>query len=137
MQLQILTDAPKHGLESDGLARSPMVRALHAADAFGGQGRSFRQAEGRAMAGLDGLKRKPYWRETKSLMLLSLLMPAIGIVTLPFWIERLAPFTLFGFPLGFFLAGNGVVIAVLLIAAWFSAKQDEIDRWHGAHEDDR
>jgi putative solute:sodium symporter small subunit len=89
------------------------------------------------MSGLDGLKRKPYWRETKALMLLCLLIPAGVVISLPFWIERLAAWQLFGFPLGFFVASNGVVACLLLIIAWFGAKQDEIDRWHGAHEDDR
>ncbi len=89
------------------------------------------------MTAMDVQRRKPFWRETKGLVLLCLIIPAVVIGSLAFWVERLGNQQLLGFPLGFLIAGNGVVLLSLAVVGWFAAKQDEIDRWHGAHEDDR
>jgi putative solute:sodium symporter small subunit len=92
---------------------------------------------GDRQAVMDQQRRKPYWRETKTLVGVVLLLPGAAMISLPFWVERVAAANLFGFPLPFLLAGNGVAVLALAAVGWFAAKQDEIDHWHGAHEDDR
>jgi len=81
------------------------------------------------------IRRKPYWRQTKLLMLSSLALPALLIVGLASWVARAGDLTLAGMPLGFFLAVHGVVLVVIAAATRFAIIQERIDRWHGAHDD--
>ena len=79
--------------------------------------------------------RKPYWRHTKLQMALTLIPPMLLIIGLPLLAERLMRSRFLGFPLGYFLCAQGLLIVVFLFAAWFVGRQDTIDHWHGAHED--
>ncbi len=78
--------------------------------------------------------RKPYWRETKWQAVRSLLPLALA-APLPFFIGELNAYRFLGFPLGYFLAGHGLAVLAIALAAWHARQQGEIDRWHGAHDD--
>jgi putative solute:sodium symporter small subunit len=41
-----------------------------------------------------------------------------------------------GFPLGFYMAAQGNLIAFVVILFWFARAQDKIDREYGVAEDD-
>ena len=43
-------------------------------------------------------QRKPYWRQTKMLMVSSLLLPCILLIGLPFWATRLDGVMVLGLP---------------------------------------
>ena len=79
--------------------------------------------------------RKPYWRETKALATASLLLPVAAVLTMPLWIGWASQWTLIGLPLGFVLAVHGLVLLAVAAAARFVGRQDEIDQWHGAHDE--
>ena len=77
--------------------------------------------------------RRPYWRETKRLAVLTLALTALTV-----FLSLIGPGfggTLLGLPLGFFLALHGSVVICLIAVARFAVRQDEIDQWHGAQED--
>ena len=79
-------------------------------------------------------QRKPYWRQTKMLMISSLVLPCVLLIGLPFWITRLDAITFLGLPAGFLLAVHGVVIVAIAAVARFAVTQEQIDRWHGTHD---
>jgi putative solute:sodium symporter small subunit len=83
----------------------------------------------------DGIERKPYWRQTKGLMLITLALPCLLIVGLPYWLFLIKPISLVGFPIGYLIAVHGVVLVCIAVVARFSLAQERIDHWHGAHED--
>ena len=76
---------------------------------------------------IEKKRRKPYWRETKML--------AFATLILPFWSDELAGPTIIGFPVGFALAAHAVTLVAVAAAVRFILRQNEIDHWHGAHED--
>jgi putative solute:sodium symporter small subunit len=84
---------------------------------------------------IEGRQRRPYWRETKILVLATLILPGIVMLVLPFWSDELSGPTVIGCPVGYLLASHVAILVAIAAAARFIVRQDEIDRWHGAHED--
>ena len=84
---------------------------------------------------IEKKRRKPYWRETKMLAFGTLIVPGILMLVLPFWSDELAGPTIIGFPVGFALAAHAVILVAVAAVARFILRQNEIDHWHGAHED--
>ena len=87
------------------------------------------------MAPIEREERKPYWRYTKWQMLASAVPFLVVICVLPMYAEELNARKLMGFPLGYFLAGHGIWLIALFTIATFVNRQDAIDHWHGANED--
>ena len=83
----------------------------------------------------DTEQRKPYWRETKLLMLACLVTPCAMLMGLPYWVGLAGTGSIAGLPVGYLIAVHGVVIAVIAAVARFVLVQERIDRWHGTHED--
>jgi len=81
------------------------------------------------------IRRKPYWRQTKLLMLTSLALPLALITGLAFLSERLGGLTLAMMPIGFLLGVHGVAAVAIFAVARFAIVQERIDRWHGANDD--
>jgi putative solute:sodium symporter small subunit len=80
-------------------------------------------------------ERKPYWRHTKWQAIATLVPLLMVLVVLPLYADRLNSNKFLGFPLGYFLAGHGLLILAAASVASFVNRQDAIDRWHGAHEE--
>ena len=78
---------------------------------------------------------RPYWRNTRLLMLVSLIVPCVALPFLPQILTKLGARTFLGFPLGYFLAAHGFIVLGCFAVSWFVRRQDRIDRWHGTHED--
>ena len=83
----------------------------------------------------ETIRRKPYWRQTKLLMLSSLALPTVLTVGLAFWVGRLNTLTLAGMPAGFLLAVHGVALVSIAAVARFAVTQERIERWHGTQDD--
>ncbi len=83
----------------------------------------------------DGIERKPYWRQTKVLMLVVLFVPCLLLVGLPYWIALIGPYAIAGLPITYLIAVHGIVLVAIAAVARFAAVQEQIDRWHGTHED--
>lgn len=80
-------------------------------------------------------ERKPYWRHTKLQAIATLLPFLLALIVLPLYAGKLDSNKFLGFPLGYFLVGHGLVLIAIFSVASFVNRQDAIDRWHGAHED--
>lgn len=84
---------------------------------------------------IERKERKPYWRHTKWQMLMSLLPFIVVLVALPLNAEQLNAKRFLGFPLGYFLAAHGFFLIAIVTVASFVNRQNAIDHWHGASED--
>lgn len=84
---------------------------------------------------LERREHKPYWRHTKFEMLARLIPLLLVLIVVPFYAERLNHNKLLGFPLGFLMAGHGLLILSIITVASSVNRQDAVDRWHGALED--
>lgn len=66
-------------------------------------------------------------RSTKGLALIALGLCALFALVVPLFAASLNRSTLFGFPLGFYLAAQGVPVILVLLLAWFANRQNAID----------
>ena len=80
-------------------------------------------------------RRRPYWRRTKSHLLLSLLLPMALVIAMPFVAGGLNQWRFLGFPLGYFALAHGAALVALFAVLRFASRQDRFDREHGAHEE--
>jgi putative solute:sodium symporter small subunit len=53
-----------------------------------------------------------------------------------FFVTSLNKIVIFGFPLGFYMAAQGSLIAFVVMLFWFAKAQDKIDRECGVAEDE-
>jgi putative solute:sodium symporter small subunit len=84
---------------------------------------------------MERKERKPYWRHTKWQVAASLIPFMVLIVVLPLYAAGLNTEKFLGFPLGYFLSAHVISLAAIFTVASFVNRQDAIDHWHGAHED--
>lgn len=84
---------------------------------------------------LDHKHRRPYWLETRRLMLFVIMLLVVLLVGMLTFLGWLDTFTIIGFPLGYFLLAHVFVIAAFVSFVWHGHEQDQIDRRHGTHED--
>lgn len=77
-----------------------------------------------------------HWRRTSILMWTMLaLWIFFGFIVL-FFVGSLNQIRIPGFPLGFYMASQGSLIAFVVVLFWFAWRQDRIDREEGAAEDE-
>ncbi len=84
------------------------------------------------MAALD---RVSYWNKTRSLMFLMLGLWVFFGYIIHMFVVQLNSIVIFGFPLGFYMAAQGSLIAFVIMLFWFARKQNGIDEEHGVAED--
>lgn len=85
---------------------------------------------------MSGANDAVWWRKTKTLMIICLIVWAIAGFGIHIFVHQLNEFTFIGFPLGFYMAAQGSLIIFVVLTFWFSARQDSIDRDHGVAEED-
>jgi putative solute:sodium symporter small subunit len=76
-----------------------------------------------------------HWRRTTNLMLINLGLWLFFGYVIHMFVNVLNKVTILGFPLGFYMAAQGSLIAFVVILFVFARKQDQIDRDHGVAED--
>jgi putative solute:sodium symporter small subunit len=81
-------------------------------------------------------KDEAYWADTKRLMWITLGLWLFFGYIVHMFVVPLNKIVILGFPLGFYMAAQGSLIAFVVILFWFAKKQDDIDRKHGVAEDD-
>jgi len=77
-----------------------------------------------------------WWRKTKGLMITSLVIWAFFGFVIHFFVNQLNEVVIIGFPLGFYMAAQGSLIAFVILIFWFAARQDSIDREFDVAEED-
>ena len=79
-----------------------------------------------------------HWHRTRSLMWVTLIVWFIFGFGIHMFVIPLNKITIpfLDFPLGFYMAAQGSLIAFVVILFWFAWRQDRIDRDHGLAEDE-
>lgn len=76
-----------------------------------------------------------HWRRTTNLMLTHLGIWFFFGYVVHMFVNVLNKVTIIGFPLGFYMAAQGSLIAFVVMLFVFAKQQDRIDREHGVAED--
>ena len=79
--------------------------------------------------------RESYWNKTRGLMLAMLALWFVFGFLVHMFVEPLNTIVILGFPLGFYMAAQGSLIAFVIMLFWFARKQNAIDEEHGVAED--
>jgi putative solute:sodium symporter small subunit len=77
-----------------------------------------------------------WWGKTKGLMITCLIIWFVFSFLIHFFVNALNTITILGFPLGFYMAAQGSLIAFVILIFWFASKQNSIDREFGVAEDE-
>ncbi len=77
----------------------------------------------------------PYWAATRRLVVVLALICFLANLFGLIFSHLLDDFRLFGFPLGFLITGQFLVLLSIGIVFWFTGFQDQIDAHYGADED--
>jgi putative solute:sodium symporter small subunit len=81
-------------------------------------------------------KDQAYWNDTSRLMWITLGLWLFFGYIVHMFVNVLNKIVIFGFPLGFYMAAQGSLIAFVVILFWFAKTQNNIDRKHGVAEDE-
>ena len=77
-----------------------------------------------------------HWRRTRSLMWVTLAIWFVFSFLVHWFADGLNGATFLGFPLGFYMAAQGSLVAFVVLIFWFARTQDRIDRECGMAEDE-
>ena len=81
-------------------------------------------------------KNTTHWTRTRRLMLTTLAIWFVFGYILPWFGGALNNLSFLGFPLGFYMAAQGSLIAFVVLLFWFARAQDKIDTDCDVHEFD-
>ncbi len=76
-----------------------------------------------------------HWARTRRLMWTCLILWAIFSFIIHFFVSALNTVTFIGFPLGFYMAGQGSLIVFVVLIFWYATRQNGIDEEFGLAED--
>ncbi|PDQ17921.1 hypothetical protein CN311_27425 [Mesorhizobium sanjuanii] len=79
--------------------------------------------------------RVSYWNKTRGLMFVMLGLWVFFGYFIHLFAVPLNTIVIFGFPLGFYMAAQGSLIAFVVMLFWFARKQNSIDEEHNVAED--
>jgi putative solute:sodium symporter small subunit len=77
-----------------------------------------------------------HWQKTTNLMFIHLGIWVFFGYIVHMFVNVLNKIVILGFPLGFYMAAQGSLIAFVVMLFVFAKQQDKIDRDHGYAEDD-
>jgi putative solute:sodium symporter small subunit len=76
-----------------------------------------------------------YWKATQKLTYITLGIWFFFSFVVHIFAPALNGIKLFGFPLGYYMAAQGSLIAFVILVFWFCASQEKLDRDFGVSED--
>ena len=76
-----------------------------------------------------------HWSRTSALMWIMLILWATFSFFIHMFVDQLNTITILGFPLGFYMAAQGSLLAFVVMLFIFAKRQDTIDRQEGVAED--
>jgi len=77
-----------------------------------------------------------YWQRTSGLMWTMMVLWLIFSFVIHFFVNSLNSISILGFPLGFYMAAQGSLLAFVIMLFYFAKRQDTIDREEGVAEED-
>jgi putative solute:sodium symporter small subunit len=77
-----------------------------------------------------------YWSRTSALMWIMLVVWLFFSFVIHMFVNQLNTIKILGFPLGFYMAAQGSLIAFVVMLFIFAWRQDAIDRQEGVAEDE-
>lgn len=87
------------------------------------------------MASMTPEQRNAYWQKTSRLMWTILVLWLIFSFVIPAFAVQLNSIKFLGFPLGFYMAAQGSLIAYVVLCFWNARAQNKIDEEFGVAED--
>ena len=87
------------------------------------------------MSDLTPEVRAAHWAKTKNLTIIVLVLWFVFAVLVHWFANALNSFSFLGFPLGFYMAAQGSLIAFVVLIFWFAYRQNKIDEEFGVAED--
>ena len=81
------------------------------------------------------LDRVSYWNKTKRLMLTMMALWVFFGYIIHMFVGALNNIVILGFPLGYYMAAQGSLIAFVIMLFYFARKQNAVDEEHGVAED--
>jgi putative solute:sodium symporter small subunit len=85
---------------------------------------------------MNGTTDEIYWAKTSKLMILMMALWAFFGFGVHMLVVPLNAIKILGFPLGFYMAAQGSLIAFVAMLFWFAKAQNNIDRECGVAEDE-
>jgi putative solute:sodium symporter small subunit len=79
--------------------------------------------------------RERHWEKTRNLMFVVLALWAFFSFVIHMFVEQLNSIVILGFPLGFYMASQGSLIAFVVMLFWFAWRQNRIDEEFSLAED--
>ncbi len=76
-----------------------------------------------------------HWARTRRLMWTCLVIWVIFAFVIHAFAPALNTISVVGFPLGFYMAGQGSLIVFVVLIVWYAARQNAIDEEFGVAED--
>ena len=87
------------------------------------------------MAQMSAQQRDAYWQKTSRLMWTIMVLWFIFSFVVHFFAVQLNNIVIFGFPMGFYMAAQGSLIAYVVLCFWNAMAQNKIDEEFGVAED--
>ena len=87
------------------------------------------------MAAMTPAQRDAYWRKTTVLMWTIMILWFIFSFGIHLFAVQLNQVSFLGFPLGFYMAAQGSLIAFVVLCFWNAFAQNKIDQEFGVAED--
>ena len=81
--------------------------------------------------------REAHWAKTKNLTIIVLVAWFIFSFVVHWFADLLNAWSFLGFPLGFYMAAQGALIAFVVLIFWLSYQQNKIDEEFGVAEEDQ
>lgn len=85
---------------------------------------------------MEDTKVEAHWADTQRLTYIVLGLWVFFGFIVHIFAPALNKIVILGFPLGFYMAAQGSLIAFVVMLFWFANRQDKIDRRYGFAEDD-
>ncbi len=80
-------------------------------------------------------KAAAHWAKTRSLMWTCLTIWFLASFVVHFFVATLNKVVILGFPVGFYMAGQGSLIIFVVLIFWYANRQNAIDEEFGVAED--
>jgi putative solute:sodium symporter small subunit len=83
----------------------------------------------------DAAHMQRYWTKTSTLMWTIFVLWLVFSFVIPLFAVQLNTVKFLGFPLGFYMAAQGSLIAFVVLCVWNAIAQNKIDEEFGVQED--